>query len=204
MRIGINISNGLHRRLKAIQEPINVSQVCRSAIEAIVEQHEQLAARIDEDNLGNIVDELAEEGEQWADIDWREYGWRDARDWFRKVDREQYEAFVYRREFYLREKRAPQELFWLVDMAIHIDGVRGFHDRMNEHKDLEEKEFDRLDQWGLDGYPRGDAEREYKPAWFAYFNAVHRLIENAKKQRAEERLRSRAKMPQPELPEHLV
>ena len=91
-----------------------------------------------------------------------------------------------------------------MNMAGRIDGVAGFYDRMRQHKDLEEKEFDRMEQWGLDGSPRQDADREYKTAWLAYFNAVYRLIENTRKQQAEERLRSFAQFPKPELPEHLV
>ena len=204
MRIGINIPNGLHGRLKAIRESINVSEVCRDAIESVVLGHEGLATRVEEDDLGDVVAAFADDGEQWSDIDWREHGWTDARDWLKEVDREEYERFVYRREFYLRGDKSPEDTRSLVDMAGRIDGVSGFHDRMNQHGDLEEKEFDRMERWGLDGYPRGDAEREYKAAWLAYFNVVYRLIENTRKQQAEERLRSRAQFPTPELPEHLV
>ena len=204
MRIGINIPNGLHGRLKAINEPINVSEVCRNAIESVVLGHEGLAARVEEDDLGEFVAAFADDGEQWSDIDWREYAWTDARDWFKKVDREQYERFVYFREFYLGGDRSPEEILRLVNMAGRIDGVAGFYDRMRQHKDLEEKEFDRMEQWDLGGYPRGDAEREYKAAWLAYFNVVYRLIENKREQQTEEQLRGRAQFPKPELPEHLV
>ena len=204
MRIGINISNGLHRRLKAITEPINVSEVCRDAIESVVLGHEGLAARVEEDDLGEFVAAFADDGEQWSDIDWRDHAWTDARDWFKKVDREEFERFVYFREFYLGGDRSPEEILRLVNMAGRIDGVAGFYDRMRQHKDLEEKEFDRMEQWGLGGYPRGDAEREYKAAWLAYFNVVYRLIENKREQQTEEQLRSRAQFPKPELPEHLI
>ena len=204
MRIGINISSGLHGRLKAIREPINVSEVCRDAIETVVLGHEGLATRVEEDDLGDVVAAFADDGEQWSDIDWREHGWTDARDWFKRVDREEYERFVYYREFYLRTPRSPEEILTLVRSVRPLEGVPGFYDRFEQHRDLREKEWDRLDQWGLDGDPRGDAERDYNTAWLGYFNAVHKLIENTKKQRAEERLRNRAQMPQPELPEHLV
>ena len=204
MRIGINISSGLHGRLKAIREPINVSEVCRDAIESVVMGHEGLAARVDEDSLGDVVANFADDGEQWSDIDWRENAWMDARDWFKKVDREQYERYVYEREFYLKRDRSPEDILWLADLASHIDGVAGFHDRLKKHNDLLEKEYDRMNQWALDGSPRQDAAREYKTAWLAYFNVVYRLIENTRKQQAEERLRSRAQFPTPELPEHLV
>ena len=204
MRIGINIPNGLHGRLKAIEEPINVSEVCRDAIESVVRKHEEADTRVYEDDLSNVISEFANEGEQWSDIDWREYGWTDARDWFTKVDREQYERFVYYRDFYLRTPRSPEEILTLVRSVRPIEGVPGFYDRFEQHRDLREKEWDRLDQWGLDGDPRGDAERDYNTAWLAYFSAVHKLIEYTKNQRFEEKLRNRAEMPQPELPEHLV
>ena len=204
MRIGINISSGLHGRLKAIREPINVSEVCRDAIESVVLGHEGLAARVEEDDLGEFVAAFADDGEQWSDIDWRENAWMDARDWFKKVDREEYERFVYYREFYLRTPRSPEEILTLVRSVRPIEGVPGFYDRFEQHRDLREKEWDRLDQWGLDGDPRGDAERDYNTAWLAYFSAVHKLIEYTKNQRFAEKLRNRAEMPQPELPEHLV
>ena len=204
MRIGINIPNGLHGRLKAINEPINVSEVCRDAIESVVLEHDELAARVEEDNLGEVVAAFADDGEQWSDIDWRKHGWTDARDWFKKVNCEQYDRFVYEREFYLRGNRSSEDILRLADWATHIDGIVGFHDRMNQHRDLEEKEYDRMNQWALDGSPRQDAAREYKTAWLAYFNVVYRLIENTRKQQAEERLRSFAQFPTPELPEHLV
>lgn len=204
MRIGINISNGLHRRLKAIGEPINVSQVCRDAIESKVLEHEMSAARVDEDDLRVVIAEFADEGEQWSDIDWREYGWTDARDWFKKVTREQYERLVYDREVSLRQDRSPEEMLILARWAAPIEGVLNFHHRFDRRRDLLEKEYDRLNQWGLDGTPWSDAEHEYNTAWLQYFNVVHRLIEDTRKQRAEEKSRNRAQMPKPELPEQLV
>ena len=206
MRIGINISNGLHRRLKAIPESVNVSQICRDAIESVVRKYEEADTRINEDDLTNVIKEFADEGEQWSDIDWREYGWADARDWFQKVDRDQYERFIYDRDFYLKTPRSPEEILSLARWAPSVEGVFVFHQRFDQHQDLLylDKEYDRLDRLGLGGYPRGNAEHEYNTAWLAYFNAVHQLIENAKKQRAEERFRNRAKMPQPEVPDHLV
>ncbi len=206
MRIGINISNGLHRRLKAIGEPINVSKVCRDAIESKVLEHEMSAARVDEDDLSAVITEFADEGEQWSDIDWREYGWTDARDWFKKVTSEQYERFVYEKEVYLKTPRSPEEILTLARWTPPVEGVLNFHDRFVQHQDLLDldKEYDRLDRLGLGGYPRGNAENEYNAAWLAYFNAVHKLIEDQRKQRAEEKFRNRAQMPRPDLPEHLV
>ena len=205
MRIGINISNALHRRLKAIGEPVNVSQVCRDAIENIVAQHEQLAARVDRDDLRGVTAAFAtDDDEQWADIDWREYGWTDARDWFRKVTREQYDRFVYDREFYLRTSRSPDDTLVLVGWAPSIEGVAGFYGWFDQHRDMLEKEYDRLEEWGLDGTPHYDAQREYNTAWLEYFGVVHKLIEEAREERMREKQRRRAQFPEPELPTHLV
>ncbi len=204
MRIGINISNGLHQRLKAIGEPVNVSLVCRDAIEAVVVEHEELAARVDGDGLRAVVDGFADDGEQWSDIDWREYGWTDAGDWFKTVTREQYARFVRYREAFLKRPRLSQEILWLVQSADPTQGGVGFQKRLEEHRDLYEKELDRLEDWSIDGFPYGDAKREYETAWLTYFNVIHKLIEDTRKQRAEESRRNRAQFPEPELPEHLV
>ena len=105
----------------------------------------------------------------------------------------------------LLETATPPRNSYTIEGAPSIEAYSNFI-KFDQHRDLLDldREYDRLDRLGLGGYPRGNAEREYNTAWLAYFNAVHQLIENAKKQRAEERFRNRAKMPQPEVPDHLV
>ena len=50
MRIGINIPNDLHRRLEPLKQYVNVSQICREAIEDRIRCYERaLASRSNED-----------------------------------------------------------------------------------------------------------------------------------------------------------
>ena len=41
MRIGINIPNELHRRLEPLKQYINISQICRDAIEDRIKCYEK-------------------------------------------------------------------------------------------------------------------------------------------------------------------
>ena len=44
MRIGINIPNELHRRLEPLKQHINISQICREAIEERIGCYEKALA----------------------------------------------------------------------------------------------------------------------------------------------------------------
>ena len=80
MRIGVNIPNDLYRRMEPIKHTINISQVCREAIETYVEDYERARDRLESDDINETVDRLFSEEEQMT-IDWKELGWTDAKTW---------------------------------------------------------------------------------------------------------------------------
>ena len=43
--VGVNIPNGLHRRLEPLKQYINVSQICRDAIEERIRCYEKALAQ---------------------------------------------------------------------------------------------------------------------------------------------------------------
>ena len=91
MRIGVNIPDDLYQRMKHIKHTVNVSQVCREAIEAYVEDYERARARLESDGADEVVKRLSGE-EEHRTVDWEELGWKDARDWVERVDPRQFRA----------------------------------------------------------------------------------------------------------------
>ena len=59
MRIGVNIPDDLYQRMKHIKHTVNVSQVCREAIEAYVEDYERARARLESDGADEMVKRLS-------------------------------------------------------------------------------------------------------------------------------------------------
>ena len=208
MRVGINISDGLYRRLKTVDVPLNLSQVCRDAIEAIVVEHEELANRIDDD-LSDIIEEFTTTTDtEWDDIDWRAYAWDDARAALREMDRETLERVLYYREV-TSKTLSPEEL----RERLKGDYLRGcfprYDERIKQHRDLLDKEEERLDSRDLEHIsPWWNSRVEYEAAWFRYVEAFIRRIEQkrraSEKERAVTRRQDRATMPEPEVPDHLV
>ena len=59
MRIGINIPDELLRKVKAIRPPVNVSEVCRDALDRCVEMSDQAKAQAIADGVDEHVIRLA-------------------------------------------------------------------------------------------------------------------------------------------------
>ena len=59
MRIGVNIPEDLYQRLKPLKETVNISQVCREAIEAYVNDYERALSRNEADGMDDVVDRLS-------------------------------------------------------------------------------------------------------------------------------------------------
>ena len=84
MRIGVNIPNGLHRRLEPLKQYINVSQICRDAIEERIRCYEKaLASRSGQDIARSIERAREEERKTRAivEVDWGMLGCADAKSW---------------------------------------------------------------------------------------------------------------------------
>ena len=60
MRIGVNIPNELMNRVKEIRPPVNVSQVCREALEERAMTHDRVLSQVASDGVDDQVFRLAE------------------------------------------------------------------------------------------------------------------------------------------------
>ena len=109
MRIGVNIPPDLYQRMKHIRQTVNVSQVCREAIEAYVDDYERAHARLEADGVDEVAERLCG-GEDDLSVDWEELGWMDARDWVNRVDRDSFEHLFHRIDVLTRQGRP----IWIV------------------------------------------------------------------------------------------
>ena len=84
MRIGINIPKELHQRLQPLKGTINISQICREALEAHVTKYEASAEWLGSDEAKVIAVchcEADLQRKAMVEIDWETVGYQDARDW---------------------------------------------------------------------------------------------------------------------------
>ena len=87
MRIGINVPNELLQRVKDIRPEVNVSQICREALESRAAEAERIAAQTDIDGITEHILRLAESDKApLLEPDWVGMALEDARDWVRAVD----------------------------------------------------------------------------------------------------------------------
>ena len=198
MRIGVNIPEDLYQRLKPLKETVNISQVCREAMEAYVNDYERALALTEADGMDDVIDRLLSEEEQ-SEVDWEQLGWVDAEAWIRAVDLETFEHLFHRLDVLKRQGRPS----WEVPPPA-AEGAKYFDERAWEHRDVFERQSERQFELNLDGNPRLDAEREYMRAWVAYVTAVREKIRQQREERVSQLLRERRGAPEPEAPEHLL
>ena len=198
MRIGVNIPEDLYQRLKPLKETVNISQVCREAIEAYVNDYERALARTETDGMDDVVDRLFGEEEQ-LDVNWEELGWNDAEAWVRAVALETFEHLFHRLDVLKRQGRPSWEV-----PPPGAGGVKTFVERSWEYRDVFERQHERQFELNLQGDPLAGAERKYMRAWVAYVTAVREKIRQRREERVNQLLRERREAPEPQVPEHLV
>ena len=84
MRIGINIPKELHQRIQPLKGTMNISEICREAIEARVKKHEEFAGWLDSESAEQAVAEICEKELQrkaMVEVDWETIGYQDAVAW---------------------------------------------------------------------------------------------------------------------------
>jgi len=200
MRIGVNIPNALYERLKPLKETVNLSQVCREAIESYVEDYEHAAARVEADALDEVVARIGGEEASLSAVAWEELGWDDARSWVNAASHQDFEHLLHRLDI-LKKQGRPS---WVVPPP-YVRGMKTFDERAWEVRELFVREHERLLEFNEAGTPRADAEQRYMRAWVAYVTVVREKIEQHREEREREMLASRrAPRREPEAPEHLL
>ena len=207
MRIGVNIPKELHQRLQPLKETINISQICREALEAKVEKYERMKARLDGDEFNAVVDRLGEREKEFLnaiDFDWELLGYEDAASWTKAASWDDWD-YVLEDLAYLKERNLPH---WQV-MHPRIAGIKSFHDRDMEMSYRigqvreQHRNFDRWINRYKGGIDRHAIEQEYMTAWIRHVKAVWELVRQRELEDLDRQLAQRPAPPEPEVPEHL-
>ena len=206
MRIGINVPNDLLTQVKQIRPEINVSQVCREALEHRVEVARRVTQAIG-NAVGEHVNRLAQSvARPPTEPDWVAHALDDARAWVEAVTPEIWERFTYQADFLRTQGRDEAEMVTL--WSEEGEGVKGFQKHLDENREWFVSQYDLQFETGTGPDPRVKAEREYARAWLGYVNEVRRLLERHHKEEYDrvmaERALYRQSRPAPKLPPQLV
>ena len=206
MRIGINVPDDLLKQVKEIKPAVNVSQVCREALERHVEVAGRAAAQAARDGAAKQVERLDQlVARPVIEPDWEVYALEDARAWVRTVTPEAWERFIYQADFLRRQGRDETEM---VEIWSHGNGVKGFTERLTESMEWFISQSEQDIESRVSSVQPEKAKREYGRAWLGYVNEVRRLLERHRKEEYErvmaQRSEYRRSLPDHELPSQLV
>lgn len=208
VRIGVNIPNELMRRLEPLKPELNISQVCREALQAEAENHERMIASLDDDGVRTAVDKVSEQEREFQEairMDWEMLGYQDAASWVKAAGWDEWDELLEWRDI-SKERNEPQ---WRTLFLPFIDGVevKVFEDRLGELHNREremERKYRSFFRWRLNNGVNLDAARqEYMTAWLAYTDAVWKLVEQRREEQYRKLLAQRPAPPQPIIPKHI-
>ena len=202
MRIGINVPNDLLNRVKAIRPEVNVSQICRDALEERAHKAERVVAQVASDGMEECIQRFAFSSKAPSiEPDWVAYALKDARDWTMSVTPEEWEFFCYQRDTLVRLGRGNEN--WHAELS-HRDDVKSFTVRARENEEwfICQYEID------VDSNVRELARDEYCRTWMAYAEEVRRLVEERRREKSDnvlaERKERMRELGKPELPPQLL
>ena len=194
MRIGVNIPDKLLQRVKRIRPEVNVSQICREALEARATLAEQVRDQVDEDGMASHIHRFFDP--VYAPLpepDWVGMGMDDARSWVESVNPNEWHLV---NGFYDRSSDKENCIPLVIEIGI------AFNQRLGDHRD-----------WHSQSYRRGEvgardeAFCNYRKAWLSYYRQVRGLEDQLMKERRAELIAEYKEgwksRPEPALPPHL-
>ena len=209
MRLGINIPNDLHRRLAPLKQYVNVSQICREAIDDRIRPYEKALASRSNESVASAIERVWEEERSMREIievDWGMVGYEDAKRWIETAQLEDWNYLHHCQEVVERQGR-PRWDFPPPD----LEGVKTFLEHFVELNGRIWQHKDRLLNWLYEEYGGMDREapqREYMLAWLAHTDAAWELFCEMRsrylEERRRERLEARSNQPDPVLPQRLL
>ncbi len=162
MRIGINIPNDLLKRMEPLKQMINISQVCRDAIQAQVDTYESARERAKQDGMEEVATILHQELQR-CDLDWEALGHEDAKIWIQKASLKDFEHFAHNLKVGRSKGRTPG--IW---MAPILPGTKSYGERAGENKEW----FMRQSELELEYDYHQKAQHDYECGWTSYAISV--------------------------------
>lgn len=167
MRIGINISDDLRKRMKPLMVVSNISQICRDAIKAYVENYERAQERAKRDGMEEVAERLAKKMAPPL-VDWGTLGLEDARLWVELAKPEDFKRLLYRLDNFKDRERSPWET-----VIPHVWGSMSFYEREREHQEWL-RWVDESDDSEFLHYLT--AKSEYEQSYLNYILAVWQMV----------------------------
>ena len=175
MRIGINVPNGLLKQIREINPEVNVSQICREALEEYVSKSE----RAQEFFFVNYV-QMEEVAKRLADTnepplmapDWVGMALEDARDWVRTVSPDEWKRFFSQYDFIAKRDGKEKANGWVQ----YAPGARGFYERQREHEEYINLILDH----DID-FSTLECQKIYNAAWMSFVLKVRRIYRDYSK-----------------------
>ena len=162
MRIGINVPNSLLKRMEPLKQMINISQVCRDAIQDWVDAYERAGERARQDGMEEVALGLRQELESY-EVDWGAIGHEDAKIWVQKASPKNFEHFAHNLKIGRSKGRIPG--IW---MAPILPGTKSYGERAGEHKEW----FTRQSELELEYDYHQKAQHDYERGWTSYVISV--------------------------------
>ena len=206
MRIGINVPNELLRQVKKITPKVNVSRVCREALQARIDVAQRAAGQSQRDGMSEQVYRLDESRtKRPIEPDWEDLAFIDARDWVRGISSEAWELFLHQCNVLKRQGRDENEMVpsWSRD-----HGAKGLGHHLSENDDWLISQLEMDFDYGINSNPMGEATEKYGRAWLAYVHEVRRLLDERRKEEYDRIMAERAaalkSRPAPDVPQQLI
>ena len=209
VRIGVNIPNELMRRLEPLKPDLNISQVCREALEAKAASHERMLARLGDSEIQAAIDRVWEQEEEFraaVEVDWEQLGYEDASSWVKAASWDEWDELIEWLDL-CKERHYPR---WEIIFPPYIEEVevKVFETRLGElhHRQNEMgKKYPSFYHWSAKNHiDYGAARQAYMTAWLAYTDAVWELVRQREMEYLNEQIAKLSSPPQPEAPEHLL
>ncbi len=162
MRIGINVPTDLLKRMEPLKQMINISQVCREAIQAQVDAYERARERARQDGMEEVATTLQQELQRY-DLDWEALGHEDAKIWVQKASLKDFEHFAHNLKVGRSKGRTPG--IW---MAPILPETKSYGERAGEHKEW----FTRQSELELEYDYHQQAQHDYERGWTSYVISV--------------------------------
>ncbi len=207
MRIGINVPNDLLNRVKTLQPQVNISQVCREALENHATGLQRVEDWISYDGeIDEEVCRLAEDYEHWGvEPDWTRLGWDDARGWLKGITSERWTHFL--RDWEFLESRGGKPDSSHCHIYSNGAGVKNYSDRFLENQGWFNARYFYASLRGHSFSDYEESRKLYEAAWVSYVGEVRRqyLADIDAKRRAvfTERTKSWETRPAPKVPPQL-
>ena len=173
MRLGINVPNELINRIKAVQPDVNISQVCRDAIQDLAIGHERVTDWLaEDDSIVRVLEFAKAHEEMYREVDWYVLGLDDAQEWVSTVSTGGWERFLYEYDFL--EKKGRTDFAKLVGGNHYHKNKKGFDFLADQYANWFERIDEYEDQFGVSTGFWFDSKERFEKAWVAYVSEVRR------------------------------